>query len=87
MFAIVDYAVLSTEEEGESILLSSVLYIITSIIILCLMNYDRLKGVYSSGLLFVFWLLVSLTIIPDLIIYSVQFHHQVSYLDQNISDR
>jgi hypothetical protein len=46
--------------------------------ILWLMNYDRLESIYSSGLLVVFWLLVSLAIIPDVIDYSVKFQQQVS---------
>jgi hypothetical protein len=60
--------------------LTPLLYIITVIIILWLVNYDRQKGMFSSGLLFVFWLLVSLAAVPDLIDYSVKFHQQVSHL-------
>ncbi|CAF1480489.1 unnamed protein product [Rotaria sordida] len=41
------------------------------------MNYDRLKSVYSSGLLFVFWLVVSLVIVPNVIVYSVNFQQQI----------
>jgi hypothetical protein len=48
--------------------------------ILWLVNYDRQKGMFSSGLLFVFWLLVSLAAVPDVIDYSVKFHQQVSHL-------
>lgn len=43
------------------------------------MNYDRLKGLYSSSLLFVFWLLVSLAIVPDIIGYSMSFQQKVSF--------
>jgi hypothetical protein len=71
---------LSTEQNGQATLLTSVLYIITSVTIIWLMNYDRLKSIYSSGLLFVFWLLVSLAIVPDIIGYSVKFQAQVSHL-------
>jgi hypothetical protein len=51
--------------------------------ILWLVNYDRLKGVFSSGLLFVFWLLVTVASIPDIIDYSVKFHQQVSHLHEH----
>jgi membrane protein YdbS with pleckstrin-like domain len=71
---------LSTEQKGQATLLTSVLYIITAITILWLMNYDRLKSIYSSGLLFVFWLLVTLAIVPDVINYSVKLPQQVSHL-------
>jgi VanZ family protein len=70
---------LSTEQKGQATLLTSVLYIITAITIVWLMNYDRLKSIYSSGLLFVFWLLVTLAIVPDVINYSVKFPQQVSH--------
>jgi hypothetical protein len=46
-------------------------------------NYDRLKGVFSSGLLFIFWLLVSLASVPDIVDYSVSFHQQVSHLHEH----
>jgi len=71
---------LSTEQKGQATLLTSVLYIITAMTILWLMNYDRLKSIYCSGLLFGFWLLVSLAIVPDVIDYSVKFQQQVSHL-------
>jgi predicted acyltransferase len=71
---------LSTEHNGQAILLTSVLYIITSVTIIWLMNYDRLQSIYSSGLLFGFWLLVSLAIVPDIIGYSIKLQAQVSHL-------
>jgi len=71
---------LSMEEKCIAKWLTPLLYIITVIIILWLVNYDRQKGMFSSGLLFVFWLLVSLAAVPDLIDYSVKFHQQVSHL-------
>jgi len=71
---------LSTEEKCIANWLTPLLYIITVIIILWLVNYDRQKGMFSSGLLFVFWLLVSLAAVPDAIDYSVKFHQQVSHL-------
>jgi hypothetical protein len=69
---------LLTGEKGQANLLTPILYIITAITILWLMNYDRLKSIYSSGLLFMFWLLVSLASIPDIVDYSFTFHQQVS---------
>jgi hypothetical protein len=74
---------LSTEEKGLPNLLTPVLYIITTITILWLVNYDRLKGVFSSGLLCIFWLLVTLASIPDIIDYSVRFYQQVSHLHEH----
>ena len=53
------------EEKCIANWLTPLLYIITGIIILWLVNYDRQKGMFSSGLLFVFWLLVSLAAVPD----------------------
>ncbi len=44
------------------------------------MNYDRRKGMFCSGLLFGFWLLVSVAIIPDVIDYSIEYNHEVNYL-------
>ncbi len=71
---------LSMEEKCIADWLTPLLYIITVIIILWLVNYDRQKGMFSSGLLFVFWLLVSLAAVPDAIDYSIKFHQQVSHL-------
>jgi hypothetical protein len=75
---------LSMEEKCIAKWLTPLLYIITAIIIIWLVNYDRQKGIFSSGLLFVFWLLVSLAAVPDVIDYSVKFHQQVSHLSQTI---
>ncbi|CAF0999654.1 unnamed protein product [Rotaria sordida] len=74
---IIHYVVLLKEEKGLAELLTPILYIITTSFILWLINYDRLKSVFSSGLLFIFWLLVSLAIVPDVIDYSVKFHQQI----------
>jgi hypothetical protein len=72
------------EEKGHANLLTPVLYIITAMTILWLVNYDRQKGVFSSGLLFIFWLLVTLASIPDIIDDSVIFYQQVSYFVKSI---
>jgi hypothetical protein len=77
---IVHYAVLSTEAKGLANFLTPALYIITAITIIWLVNYDRLKGVFSTGLLFLFWLLVSVASVPDIMDYSFKFHQQVSHL-------
>jgi hypothetical protein len=79
---IVHYIVLSTEAKGLSTLLTSTLYIITAMTIIWLVNYDRLKGIFSSGLLFLFWLLVSVGSVPDLMDYSFRFHQEVIYLNE-----
>jgi len=79
IICILHYVILATEAKGLANLLTPVLYIITAMAILWLMNYDRLKGVFSSGLLFMFWLLVSLASIPDIVDHSVKFHQQVSH--------
>jgi hypothetical protein len=55
------------------------LYVTTASAILCLMNYDRRKGMFCSGLLFGFWLLVSLTTIPDVIDYSIEYKQGVKH--------
>ncbi|CAF4181538.1 unnamed protein product, partial [Adineta steineri] len=68
---IIHYVFLSTNKEGHANWFTPVLYIITAMTIVWLINYDRLKSVFSSGLLFIFWLLVSLAAIPDIIHYSV----------------
>ena len=70
------------EETGQACLITSILYIITTIVILWLVNYDRLKCIFSSNLLFLFWLLVSLTTIPDVIDYSIKFHEQVNRFNE-----
>jgi len=44
------------------------------------MNYDRLKGLFCSGLLFGFWLLVCLAIIPDVINYTLEYKQGVKYI-------
>ncbi|CAF3495114.1 unnamed protein product, partial [Rotaria sp. Silwood1] len=77
IFRLVHYVVLWTDEKGLAYVLTSILYIITISFILWLMNYDRLKSVFSSGLLFIFWLLVCLAILPDIIDYSVKFYQQI----------
>jgi hypothetical protein len=82
MIRIVHYGILSTKEEGQANLLTPALYIITAITILWLVNCDRLKGIFSSGLLFIFWLLVSLAMMPDMIDSSVTFYREVSPLDE-----
>ena len=79
---IIHHLVLPIGEKGYAHLLTPVLYIITAITILWLVNYERLNGSYSSGLMFIFWLLVSLAVIPDIVHYSVIFHQQIG---QNIS--
>ena len=75
---------LPIEEKCIANWLTPLLYVITAIIILWLVNYDRQKGMLSSGLLFVFWLLVSLAAMPDVIDYSVKFHQQVNHLSQTM---
>ncbi|CAF0741409.1 unnamed protein product [Adineta ricciae] len=62
-----------------AILLASFFYLITSLFTLWTMNYDRLKGMFSSGLLCIFWLLVTLTSLPDVIDYSVVFSQQIKH--------
>ncbi len=74
---IVHYFILSTEPKGLTNLLTPILYIITATSIIWLVNYDRLKGIFSSGLLFMFWLLVSVASIPDIMNYSIIFYQQV----------
>ena len=71
------------EEKGFAKLFTPILYILTASTILWLMNSDRLSGVFSSGLLFNFWLLVTLASIPDVVDYSVLFHHQVRNLSRD----
>jgi uncharacterized membrane protein YkgB len=78
---------LSKEEKGQAYALSAVLYIITAITIIGLMNYDRLKGVYSSGLLFIFWLFVFLASIPDIGVYPTISPQHVSYLPEHLEQQ
>ncbi|CAF1308417.1 unnamed protein product, partial [Adineta steineri] len=68
---IIHYVFLSMNKEGHANWFTPVLYIITAMTIIWLINYERLKSVFASGLLFIFWLLVSLASIPDIIHYSV----------------
>ena len=51
--------------------------IMTTLMIVWLINADRIKGIHSSGLLFMFWLFVSLAILPDVIDYTVRFNERV----------
>jgi hypothetical protein len=74
---IVHYFILSIETKCLANLSTPILYIVTAINIICLVNYNRLKGILSSGLLFMFWLLVSVASIPDIIDYSIIFYQQV----------
>ena len=75
---LVNYFLLKDQERSEANLISAVSYIITSLTILWLMNYDRRKGMFCSGLLFGFWLLVCLCMVPNVINYVVEYKHQVS---------
>ncbi|CAF2155180.1 unnamed protein product [Rotaria magnacalcarata] len=77
MIHIINYFVTSTEVKDFVYLLTRILYLITTICILWLINYDRLKNIFSSGLLFIYWLLVFLATIPDLIDYSVKIYQQI----------
>ncbi|CAF1344492.1 unnamed protein product [Adineta ricciae] len=61
----------ATEVNNQAVFFTSIIYIITSITILWLINYDRLKNVHSSELLFIFWLLVSLAVTPNVIANSI----------------
>ena len=78
---IVNYALPSDSEKPQSNLISSILYILTSLTIIWLMNYDRRKGMFCSGLLFGFWLLVCVAIIPDVIDYTIEYK-RVNHLDR-----
>ena len=62
--------------------ISPILYILTSLTILWLMNYDRCKGMLCSGLLFTFWLLVTVTMIPDVIDYTIDYEKKVGDLQK-----
>ena len=75
---LVNFILLKEQERSEANLISAVSYTITSLTILWLMNYDRRKGMFCSGLLFGFWLLVCLCMIPNVINYVVEYKHQVS---------
>ncbi|CAM4856859.1 unnamed protein product [Rotaria socialis] len=68
------YVLPSDTEQNLANIISPILYLITSLIIFWLLNYERRKGMFCSGLLFGFWLLVCLTIIPDVIDYSMDYH-------------
>ncbi|CAF1143852.1 unnamed protein product [Adineta ricciae] len=76
LFILIQITTLSTERHDRAVFLASILYIMTSITIIWLLNYDRLKNIYSSEVLFVFWLLVSVTNITDLIIDSIEFYEK-----------
>ncbi|UJR38757.1 hypothetical protein I4U23_031422 [Adineta vaga] len=73
---IIHYVMLPTTKQYHALWLTPVLYMITMIFILWLMNYDRRKGTFSSGLFFIFWLLVCLAIVPDVIDCFAQFQQQ-----------
>ena len=73
-----DYFLLPGHASSQANLLSPILYIITSLAILWLMNYERRKGMFCSGLLFSFWILVCLAMIPDVIDDSVAFRQRVN---------
>lgn len=66
-------------------LISRILYFLTTIVILRLMHHDRLKCVFSSGLLFIYWLFVSIACTPDLIDYSIKLKRQIKVNLQLIS--
>jgi hypothetical protein len=80
---IVHYAILSTKANDLAKFLTPILYIITTITILWLVNFDRRKDVFSSDLLFIFWLLVTLSSIPNIMNYSITFPRQVSHSHKN----
>ncbi|CAF3803663.1 unnamed protein product [Adineta steineri] len=73
VYRIVIYALSTDERRSLANLISPMLYIITLFTILWLMNYDRCKGMFSSGIIFGFWLSVCLAIIPDVIDYSIEY--------------
>lgn len=73
MTRIVYYVILAHGEKDGADLISAVLYAISAVTVLYLTNHDRLKGIYSSGLSFIFWLLVALASIPAAIEYSIRF--------------
>ena len=72
-------AIIPKEPTLHAILLASFFYLITSLVTLWSMNYDRLKGMFSSGLLCIFWLLVTLVSLPDVIDYSVPFSQRINH--------
>lgn len=78
---IVNYYFPTTDHRSLSNLISPALHIVTLLVILWLMNYDRQKGMFCSGLLFNFWLLVSLTIVPDIIDYTLEYKQGVNEND------
>ncbi|CAF3640789.1 unnamed protein product [Rotaria sordida] len=73
---IIYYTLQLDTEKSQANMISPILYTITLLVILWLMNYERLKGMFCSGLLFGFWLLVFLTIIPDVIDYSIEYQQR-----------
>ncbi|CAF3925067.1 unnamed protein product [Rotaria sp. Silwood2] len=75
---IIYYALPSDREKSQANIISPVLYIITLLTIFWLMNYERRKGMFCSGLLFGFWLLVFVAIIPDVIDYSIEYQRDRS---------
>lgn len=81
---IIHYAIVLKKEKDPASFLSSILYVITTITILGLMNHDRRKRIFSSGLLFIFWLFVLLASIPDIVDYSVVFPKQVTDLHEHL---
>ncbi|CAF0848112.1 unnamed protein product, partial [Didymodactylos carnosus] len=62
-----------TQEQGFVTFITPILVIITVLHGLWLMNNERTKGMFCSGLLFSFWLLSTVAIIPDLVIYTIEF--------------
>ncbi|UJR14426.1 hypothetical protein I4U23_001423 [Adineta vaga] len=79
----IGYSVLLSKDAiSYVILLTPFCYIITAIATLWTMNYDRLKSVFSSGLLFIFWLLVTFSSLPDIIDYSVTLYQQANPLEK-----
>ncbi|CAF0750239.1 unnamed protein product [Rotaria sp. Silwood1] len=73
---IVYYTLPSDKEKSQANIISPVLYTITLVTIFWLMNYERRKGMFCSGLLFGFWLSVFVTIIPDVIVYSIEYQQR-----------
>ncbi|UJR25517.1 hypothetical protein I4U23_006863 [Adineta vaga] len=70
---IIDYILSLHKERCHASIISAILHIVTLITILWLMNYDRRKGMFCSGLLFTFWLCVCLAIVPDVIDYTFEY--------------
>ena len=74
---IVAYCVLPVESNPDANPVTPILYIITTIVVLWLINFDRSHGIFSSGLHFTFWMLVLLASLPDLLHYVVTVHQRV----------